>query len=389
MSYSTTATSRYLLAKYSRAYPSKASKTQAPGQEWQHFNHPTISVVLDKCKSRSGELVSLRMKILWIMNEGDEGDPKQPPVVLARSLFALEDLDLFSFSDIEKNPPKRQHSEGLPLKAVCRDTLVGIRYLFSKPDSPQPVYRRFQVTFMSLGDATDFAQAIRTVCPCKTVATAPQTTILNSGPTMANIPAQMLPPRPPTLVPSATHTFSPQSSYHIAPMYSATQDYPRPSSSVSTRTAVSNVPESLLSSSPLNPETRPSQNQTMGPPSYIPPPRTAIMMPPTEKQENQNAFQPQNPRPMLPPSSPLPPSDPGSDRAPDNSNTQPMTPLPQTMSADAIIASLRESTGFYDLSNEALEQVVAHIVREDGFLDLMERLSAMWRVHSLIGLSVP
>lgn len=133
------------------------------------------------------------------------------------------------------------------------------------------------------------------------------------------------------------------------------------------------------------------QNQAMGPPSYIPPPRTAIMMPPVERQENQNASQPQNPRPMLPPSSPLPPSDPGSDRAPDNNSngSQPTTSHPQSMSADAIIASLRESTGFYDLSNEALEQVVAHIVREDGFLDLMERLSAMWRVHSLIGLSVP
>lgn len=38
-------------------------------------------------------------------------------------------MDLFAFSDIEKNKPQKQHTEGLPLKAVYRDAVVCIRYL--------------------------------------------------------------------------------------------------------------------------------------------------------------------------------------------------------------------------------------------------------------------
>lgn len=47
-----------------------------------------------------------------------------------------EDLDLLSFAQMVPAPPKKQQAEGLPLKAVYRDTVVGIRYLYNRGDAP-------------------------------------------------------------------------------------------------------------------------------------------------------------------------------------------------------------------------------------------------------------
>lgn len=71
MSLSTTSTTAYVLAKYSRAYAS-ASKTQEPDAEWQHFTNPIIRLVLDMRKESSGELESYRCRVLWALNAGDD-----------------------------------------------------------------------------------------------------------------------------------------------------------------------------------------------------------------------------------------------------------------------------------------------------------------------------
>lgn len=147
----------------------------------------------------------------------------------------------------------------------------------------------------------------------------------------------------------------------------------------------------------------------MGPPTYIPQNRVAR---PLTDMTHQLSHQMQAPLPLLS-SSPLPSSDLSTKSHNDNSfsHSQPI-PSPQPPpSASAIITSLREATGLYQLSNEALEYAVAHVVREEGFVQLvrtlfclglplklgaepvlrlvqMERLSGMWRIHSLAGLSI-
>lgn len=62
MAHSTTATSTYPLAKYSRSYPTQESQAS----EWQHFTNPVIRLVLDVKKAT--QLESVRLRILWSMD---------------------------------------------------------------------------------------------------------------------------------------------------------------------------------------------------------------------------------------------------------------------------------------------------------------------------------
>lgn len=45
-----------------------------------------------------------------------------------------EDLDLLSFSALAPGAPRKNQTEGMPLKAVYRDTVFGLRYLHSRED---------------------------------------------------------------------------------------------------------------------------------------------------------------------------------------------------------------------------------------------------------------
>jgi hypothetical protein len=46
---------------------------------------------------------------------------------------------------------------------------------------------------------------------------------------------------------------------------------------------------------------------------------------------------------------------------------------------------LTEPTRLYNLSCTALEQLVGDVVREDGFVRLLENVDSMWRVKSFVG----
>jgi len=85
MAHSTTATSTYVLAKYSRSYPSKTStQSQDTSSEWQHFTNPLISLILDIKKSDDNELESMRLRILWRINhDGPEDSLNNTEVVFA------------------------------------------------------------------------------------------------------------------------------------------------------------------------------------------------------------------------------------------------------------------------------------------------------------------
>lgn len=70
MSLSTTSTTTYALAKYSRAYPSQNSTAREADVEWQHYTNPVIRLALDIKKSAQGELESYRVRIIWSLNAG-------------------------------------------------------------------------------------------------------------------------------------------------------------------------------------------------------------------------------------------------------------------------------------------------------------------------------
>lgn len=53
-------------------------------------------------------------------------------------------MDLLSFSSVAAPIPRKNQTEGLPLKAVYRDTTVGIRYFHSREDGITPVRKRPQ-----------------------------------------------------------------------------------------------------------------------------------------------------------------------------------------------------------------------------------------------------
>lgn len=50
-----------------------------------------------------------------------------------------EDLDLFLFSSLASRIPQNHNPQGLPLKAVHRGTVVGIRYLHPRDSIATPV----------------------------------------------------------------------------------------------------------------------------------------------------------------------------------------------------------------------------------------------------------
>lgn len=146
MQRSTTSTSSHILTKYSRSHPSPSASSHDETQnaaevEWQHFTNPTIRLVLDIKKTSSGDLESVRLRVLWYMYSGGTfGHENTEPVVFVRasvaSIYALcdvllnslqEDIDLFIFSSLENH--QSSNGQGLPLKAVHRDNVVGIRYL--------------------------------------------------------------------------------------------------------------------------------------------------------------------------------------------------------------------------------------------------------------------
>ncbi|KDQ30517.1 hypothetical protein PLEOSDRAFT_166010 [Pleurotus ostreatus PC15] len=159
MAHSTTTTASHILTKYSKCYISGSSTQSSQvdgGGEWQHFVNPVLELVLDIKKSRlNNELESVRLRILWNMDTSG-----------IKNEVLFEDLDLLAYSDI---PASAQPMPSLPLKAVYRDAVVGIRYLYpiiATPDA-QPAFRRFQITFASSNSALEFINSIRNVCPCK------------------------------------------------------------------------------------------------------------------------------------------------------------------------------------------------------------------------------
>ncbi|PCH43434.1 hypothetical protein WOLCODRAFT_153494 [Wolfiporia cocos MD-104 SS10] len=201
MSQSTTSTTTYNLIKYSRSYAQSNGESQQAEQEWQHFTNPVIRLVLDATKSSAtGELEAFRLRVLWNLSAGpDAMDTDQRDVM-------FEDIDMLSLSIMQHGVPS-QH--GLPLKAVYRDSVVGIRYLHSRTGAV-PSFRRFQVTFQSATLVSSFIDAIKYICPCKVNPPPPVRKTMARSTTMMPPPAitQAVSHQPPVSVQGSSQQVS-------------------------------------------------------------------------------------------------------------------------------------------------------------------------------------
>ncbi|KDQ30524.1 hypothetical protein PLEOSDRAFT_166014 [Pleurotus ostreatus PC15] len=399
MAHSTTTTASHILTKYSKCYISGSSTQSSQvdgGGEWQHFVNPVLELVLDIRKSRlNNELESVRLRILWNMDTSG---------IKNEVLFPMPSL---------------------PLKAVYRDAVVGIRYLYpiiATPDA-QPAFRRFQITFASSNSALEFINSIRNVCPCK----------VNPLPSNANT---VTPIRArPTEV--ARHSFAgsaPRSGMQASfrPLL--------PNTAESARVATSGTRNNMASSSNLPSEDSQSKN-LRDPPlqNSARPPSPPVRVPSNDDPRGSSSTLSSTPdfagiRPTHLPSSTsqvttvqplpsrnnssddmrsqdsarpacvgwandtssslgelramattslransslddLPGSTPPSSSVGDTSMPPPRLPWQTpTPDASALLSGVRDSTKLYDLSSSELEDLVSRVVCEEGFSKLLRRV---------------
>ncbi|KAG1731505.1 uncharacterized protein EDB91DRAFT_721870 [Suillus paluster] len=387
----TTTTVAYPLAKYSRSYPTNSLSSQNPATdaEWQHFIHPVINLYLDAKKSSAGNLVSVRLRIVWNFDSSTNStDVDQRDIT-------LEDLDLLSFSSLSNSKTNSgQPDHGLPLKAVYRDAVVGIRYLHPRTaDSTcQPVYRRFQITFTTATSAAQFIDAVRPVCPCRL---NPQPALVTRTPTIAttglpddlscrgtivpNVPQTQpstsgIPFRPaPTALPSENptsesnlSTFAPSTPVRFTPVALST-------SSAKPTPGVASSHDSTFATPPETPRITASKTiQCQAPSGSISSTKGSL---PDSSQPSSSTRSSLN---TMPPP-PLPSSVTRS-RKPENR----LSEVPDSTRAQ-LVASLHDSPALYNLSHAELESVVARVIREEGFAQLLASLDTLWRVKGFLG----
>ncbi|KAL5523884.1 hypothetical protein ACEPAG_8057 [Sanghuangporus baumii] len=167
MSRTTSSKNIFTLTKYSRATSRQQDNLQGSQMpkgdcDWQHHTQPVLRLLLETRKSAQGVPEQMRLRIVWSVSNGhapaaNNKMPQQENVI-------FEDIDLLVVrKHIHPFP-----TQGLPLKAVFRDNMIGIRFLPPDAKSSNPSeYRRFQVKFQFFGDSAALIEAIRDVCPCK------------------------------------------------------------------------------------------------------------------------------------------------------------------------------------------------------------------------------
>ncbi|KAI1798106.1 hypothetical protein LXA43DRAFT_9044 [Ganoderma leucocontextum] len=421
MSFSTTATTTFELMKYSSAY----SPSPQGELEWQHFINPVIRLMLDTRKTSDGRLESYKIRIIWTFSAG------QDSMDVDRREVTFEDLELMTYSGL----PSQQPTQGIPLKAVYQGPVVGLRYQHPclPPPGVTPQYRRFQITFQNESSATNFIDCIRFICPCKPNTgppargpRPPQTRPPISGPSRSSTTAHTAraAPRPPASnlrptmssmaldapLPATSATALPKSSSlnkllnRDAPPHGGEPPTPPSAFLSSASPAMTISPAAQHSSSDLSaPDTYANRSvrvhgtsndiemtgpssslPSSSPPAYTsrPVPSSPVLMPPP----------PVPPQASLPrstqPSQATPTSTPRTGSSATLVTAQP-TPSPRSAIPELkseIVATLTDSDGLYALSKEELEKLVAEVIREEGFVELMRRLDGMWKIKGLAGI---
>ncbi|KAJ8595673.1 hypothetical protein M405DRAFT_782789 [Rhizopogon salebrosus TDB-379] len=358
----TTTTVAYSLAKYSRSYPTSASsQIQPTADEWQHFVHPVINLYLDAKTSSAGQLVSVRLRIVWNF------DSNTNSTNVDQREITLEDLDLLSFSSLPNSSTNsRQPDHGLPLKAVYRDAVVGIRYLYPRTadSTGQPVYRRFQITFTTAMNATQFIDAVRPVCPCKL---NPQPSLGIRTPTVVTIGPPPDFPRRSTVAHNVLQPRSSTSGTLLRPVSTALPS-DIPSSDSGLPTFASSTPATAGMAPPETSRTTISKTSQGQAPSGSAS-STKGSLPDSSQPSSSNSL-----NTMPPP--PLPSS---------ITRSREQESQPSDVPTAQLLSSLRATPALYNLSHAELESVVAQVIREEGFAQLLASLDTLWRAKGFLG----
>ncbi|KAF8635204.1 hypothetical protein AX17_003980 [Amanita inopinata Kibby_2008] len=366
--HTTTTTSTYTIHKYSRSYPTGVQTYS----DWQHFTNPEIRLILDVKRSIKSDLEGVRLRIIWFMNNNDD--------------HSQEDIDLLSFSSLVSDMGQQQQE--FPLKAIHRDNLVGIRYIHPKESiGTNPVYRRFQITFASAALVGEFINCICTVCPCK--ASPANRPFPNPGQAQSQVPPGGSVTRNPNVLqnPSRAHTISsmhdrttfpehtpsqwamakcqnglqvPLSSPQFASSSQHGQDSSRFTSSPTNahqNHPVSRRPRVAASEVPLHHTSNLNEYATV--PNRVE----------RQRQPNPDAYESQLDH--------FSPQNPGSknDESVDSIGSQIYASRENTSATqvtDEILQSLQDATRLYSLPPANLERIVANVVREDSFKQLVK-----------------
>ncbi|KAF4620534.1 hypothetical protein D9613_000477 [Agrocybe pediades] len=274
-----------------------------------------------------------------------------------------EDLDLLSFSPLTSAPSQKTSAEGLPLKVVYRDAVVGIRYLHSRENNV-PVYRRMQISFQSTQEASEFIEIIKPICPCKLnpVATGvlptPRTQMQHTDQQGLSIQASIVTRASPTLQTKASANIPAFVRPDPPVLVAMPQRITAPSMPVAPRSSSPTVTSKQASDSSFHI----SSDDTNG----LRPSTSNDMTLPLHQKENLVS-----PHTTQIPSSSVPSS------SATSGDLYQSRPHP-------LVAALNSSTPIYEMSNGALEQLIGEIVHEDGFVQLLERMSQLLTVRTLL-----
>ncbi|GAA6031418.1 hypothetical protein JCM8097_005651 [Rhodosporidiobolus ruineniae] len=185
----TTTNQHWLLEKYSRSRtpvetPTKRIKmsegggasgaNQGVGEEaleWDHYTQPQLSLRLkttfssaSSSSSSSHSLQHVQSMVLSISFDPLYREPNR-----AKQHLTLDSLDLASFSSpaIRDATPRDQ----LPLKAVYKDAVLGLRYIALDEDDAGggegARFKRLQVKFVSQDERERFVEAVQAFVPSK------------------------------------------------------------------------------------------------------------------------------------------------------------------------------------------------------------------------------
>ncbi|GAA5866910.1 hypothetical protein JCM8547_003914 [Rhodosporidiobolus lusitaniae] len=195
----TTQTQHWLLEKYSRsrtpsAPPSKRFKMNSGGRggksehgggeaevEWDHYSQPQLSLRLKTTLSSSpssGSSTSLphvQSMLLAVSLDPLFREPNRSAGGQQNLTLDLLDLASFSSPAIRAATPKDQ----LPLKAVYKDAVLGLRYLTLDEGRGEGTFKRLQVKFTSVEERERFVGAVGAFVPAKPAVGS--TTVKSSG----------------------------------------------------------------------------------------------------------------------------------------------------------------------------------------------------------------
>ncbi|GAA5982822.1 hypothetical protein JCM11641_004637 [Rhodosporidiobolus odoratus] len=289
----TTTTHHWVLEKYSRSRmpvdrPAKriklaeevrgGTKVKGLGEgeiEWDHYTQPQLS---------------LRLKTTFLASSNDSAsiagshhvqsmllsitfDPLFREPDRANQHITLDLLDLASFSSaaVRSATPADQ----LPLKAVYKDAVLGLRYLSLEAGDSQ--FKRLQVKFTSTGERERFVEATGGLLPSKPAVetgtdgkkrVAKSTTPRKSK---SGAPSVSQTPRRSTAVPTTPALLSSTAPTAEGPQHhDRTRAYPQLSIS-GTRTSIPSLPNTYLAlgsalPTPVQPASQSSNHSPSGPP---------------------------------------------------------------------------------------------------------------------------